>query len=105
MLNLDEYIQQSNLQKRGTWTFGVMERQNSSTERASPMGSAQCLNFSRRRSYIPAAVPVSIMSSDVFVQQFLPVFFADSTMNPDLCLRVREEPLKSVVGVRETGLV
>ena len=81
-----------------------MERQQSSTERASLTSSAQCLNFSRRRSYIPAAVPVSIMSSDVFVQQFLPVFFADSTMNPDLCLEVGEEPLKSVVGVRETGL-
>ena len=46
-----------------------MERQKSSTERASPTGSAQCLAFSRRRSYIPAAVPVSIMSSDVFIQQ------------------------------------
>ena len=42
-----------------------MERQKSSTERASPTGSAQCLIFCRRRSYIPAAVPVSIMSSDV----------------------------------------
>ena len=81
-----------------------MERQKSSTERASLTSSAHCLNFSRRRSYIPAAVPVSIMSSDVFVQQFLPVFFADSTMNPDFCLEVGEEPLKSVVGVRETGL-
>ena len=34
-----------------------MERQKSSTERASPTGSAQSLIFSRRRSYIPAAVP------------------------------------------------
>ena len=39
------------------WTFGVMERQKSSTERASSTGSAQCRIFSRRRSYIPAAVP------------------------------------------------
>ena len=46
-----------------------MERQKSSTERASPTGPAQCLAFSRRRSYIPAAVPVSTMSSDVFIQQ------------------------------------
>ena len=57
-----------------------MERQKSSTERASSTGSAQCLIFSRRRSYIPAAVPVSIMSSDVFVQQLFPVFQADTTV-------------------------
>lgn len=76
-----------------------MGRQKSSTERAAPTSSAQCLIFSRRRSYIPAAVPVSIMSSDVFVQEFLPVFFADPAMNPDLCLEVGEEPLKGVVCV------
>ena len=57
-----------------------MERQKSSTERASPTGSAQCLIFSCRRSYIPAAVPVPIMSSDVFVQQLFPVFPADTTV-------------------------
>ncbi len=34
-----------------------MERQKSSTERASPTGSAQCRIFSRRRLYIPAAEP------------------------------------------------
>ena len=62
------------------WTFGVIERQKSSTERASSTGSAQCLLFSRRRSYIPAAVSVSIMSSDVFVQQLFPVFQADTTV-------------------------
>ena len=57
-----------------------MERQKTSTERASPTGSAQCRIFSRRRSYIPAAVPVSIMSSDVFVQQLFPGFPADTTV-------------------------
>ena len=81
-----------------------MERQKSSTERASPTGSAQCLIFSRRRSYIPAAVPVSIMSSDVFVQQLFPVFPAYSAMDSDLRLEVGEEPLKGVVGVGEASL-
>ena len=66
--------------KNQGWTFCVMERQKSSTERASPAGSAQCLIFSCRRSYIPAAVPVPIMSSDVFVQQLFPVFPADTTV-------------------------
>ena len=51
-----------------TWTFWKMKRQKSSTERAAPTNSAQCLNFSRRRSYIPAAVPASIMSYDVFIR-------------------------------------
>ena len=57
-----------------------MERQKTSTERTSPTGSAQCRIFSRRRLYIPAAVPVSIMSSDVFVQQLFPVVQADTTV-------------------------
>ena len=57
-----------------------MERQKSSTERVSSTGSAQCLIFSRRRSYIPVAVPVPIMSSDVFVQQLFTVFPADTTV-------------------------
>ena len=73
----------------------MMERLKSSTERASSTGSA----FSRRRSYIPAAVPVSIMSSDVFVQQLFSVFPAYSAMDSDLRLEVGEEPLKGVVGV------
>ena len=75
-----------------TWIFWVIERQKSSAERASSTGSAQCLLFSRRRSYIPAAVPVSIMSSDVFVQQLFPVFQADTTVKtaavPEVVLRL-----------------
>ena len=42
--------------KKGTWRFC----KKSSAERTSPAGSAQCLAFSRRRSYIPAAVPASL---------------------------------------------
>ena len=74
----------------------MMERQKSSTERASSTGSAQCLLFSRRRSYIPAAVPVSIMSSDVFVQQLFPGFPADTTVKtaavPEVVRRRSRQP-------------
>ena len=47
---------------------------------------------------------MSIMSSDVFVQQLFPVFPAYSAMDSDLRLEVGEEPLKGVVGVGEASL-
>ena len=47
------------------WSSGHLvgwnELKKSSTERASPTGSAQGLIFSRRSSYIPAAVQLSIL--------------------------------------------
>lgn len=46
---------------------------------------------------------MSIMSSDIFIQQLLPVFFADSVMDSDLCLEIGEGPLKGVIGVREAS--
>lgn len=81
-----------------------MERQKSSTAPSLSDGFGAVLDLGRRRSYIPAAVPMSIMSSDVFVQQLFPVLPAYSAMDSDLRLEIREEPLKGVVGVGEASL-
>lgn len=89
------------LQKGSMWTFGVILGPQSSARTALCPSRPQRLIRSSRRSYIPSAVTVSIMSPDVFIQKFLSMFLADSTMDSHFSLEIREQPLKSIISVWE----
>ena len=52
----------------------------------------QRLICSRRRSYIPATVTVSIMPLDIFIQKLPSVFLADSTMHSHFSFKIRKVP-------------
>ena len=71
---------------------GDMFGQQSSARTALGPSRPQRLICSRRRSYIPATVTVSIMSLDVFFQKFLLMFLAGPTMHSHFSFKIRKVP-------------
>ena len=59
---------------------------------------------SLQRPWALKAATFLIVPFDVFVQQFLPVLFADATMYSDFAFQIRKCPLQCVVGVRKSCL-
>ena len=84
------------------WTKSRITRATVGREEGLHQSPPQRSICSRRRSFIPAAVPFPlVVAFDVFIEEFPSVIPAYSAVHSDLGLKVGEKAFQGIVGIWE----